>query len=177
MLTISSGARVFAPCCLGLAIAVVPAEGGAADRPSVVIAGAETVIFEAGDPISVALGSGFSTRFTPTLPEATAAVNVLRTCMSKQKRKVRYPLSDYRLQIYGVVGARQTERRTWINAFRYAYSHDRLPTRIKRTADSDRFPMWRREPVLVHDGGDNFFNALVDLGTNTCEWFRVNGEA
>lgn len=36
---------------------------------------------------------------------------------------------------------------------------------------------WRREPVCVLDGGDDYFHAVYDMDSGRCVAFHVNGEA
>ena len=36
---------------------------------------------------------------------------------------------------------------------------------------------WEREPIIVMDGGECFFNAVYNVDRASLEWFTFNGEA
>lgn len=36
---------------------------------------------------------------------------------------------------------------------------------------------WEREPIIVMDGGECFFNAVYNVDSATLEWFTFNGDA
>lgn len=99
-------------------------------------------------------------RWDPTADDAAAASAILASC---------YPqgidgkfIDDYFLQIAGVIND-ENEREIFVIAF-----HESV---------ADSFPDWKTKPVIVDDGGSDFFEVTVNLTTNACRDLYVHGEA
>jgi hypothetical protein len=106
---------------------------------------------EAGaDPAGVALSPA----------DADLAEDVLRAHLAAQPKA---PLSRaYDRYLRQVVGlTKGGARLAWVNAF----------------CDEGRRAQLATEVVRVKDGGDCYFNALVDLAARRVLWLNVNGEA
>jgi hypothetical protein len=71
-------------------------------------------------------------------------------------------LSDYKRQYVGIIV--DGKKKIWINFFHNAFVEE---SRIN----------WQKEPVLVSDGGDHFFNIIYDLKERTFSDLLINGEA
>lgn len=74
--------------------------------------------------------------------------------------KTRYP--DYYRQYLGYIDEETSHKLIWINFF--------IP-------DEYLLKDWKNSIIAVNDGGDYFFNVLVDIEDNKCLNFSINGEA
>lgn len=92
--------------------------------------------------------------------EVDAAEAAVRAHLAAQpKPLLSRPYDGYFRQLVGL--KKGGARLAWVNAF----CDERLGARLAT------------DLVLVKDGGDCFFNALVDLAARRVLWLRVNGEA
>jgi hypothetical protein len=124
-----------------------------------IVRNAHYVIFPAAAQVFID-GEKETGRWNPTAADAESATAILRECLQKDPRKLL--LDNYYLQYAGIVN-RSDEQELWVNAF-----HQKL---------ADHFPKWRQEIVYVNDGGQDFFEAIVNLQSATCRELYIHGEA
>jgi hypothetical protein len=87
--------------------------------------------------------------------------------LSKRKNRVPFNKNDmlielnkYKRQLIAVINP-NGQREVWVNCFRPFTNFD--------------YSYWRHTIVRVNDGGNFFFNVLINLTTNKYYDFRVNG--
>ena len=71
-------------------------------------------------------------------------------------------LKKYRRQVVAVIGP-NGEKQVWVNCFRISNNSD--------------FDYWRQTIVRVRDGGNSFFNVIINLTKKACFDFIINGDA
>lgn len=104
--------------------------------------------------------------WTPTKDDVIKAENKLAAYLKDKKPKYSLDLwkklPEYKRQYVGVIIGEK--KMIWINLFHKNYIAD--------TNDK-----WQREPVKVFDGGDQFFNIMYDLKTESFSDLFINMEA
>lgn len=113
----------------------------------------EGVIFIAGSiPEKV---MGYENNWTPTRKDTDLGETILTKCTKDENGEVYEKLAQYRRQYFGV-----GTNYIWINAF------------IIENAEKYH---WKDEVIRSAGGGSNFFNALINIDKQNCEWVRING--
>jgi hypothetical protein len=97
--------------------------------------------------------------WTPTDADVAEAAAHIKAFLAKQSPSLASQLSEYRCQYFGITV--DGKRRLYCNFFRRGDWDDG----------------WETEPVIVFDGGDDFFQLEYDLESRQCLNFQVNGEA
>lgn len=97
-------------------------------------------------------------RWKPTQGDIAMAYERIPACLSVRE----LDLKDYHLQFAGVINGKG-EKELWVNAFQNNVAGD--------------FPKWKDETVVVDDGGDSFFDVMVNVDLKECHDLYVHGEA
>ena len=98
---------------------------------------------------------GYENNWTPTRKNIDLAEEILSKCTADSNSEVYEKLEQYRRQYIGL-----GTKFIWVNAF--------------IIENAERY-YWKDEIVRSAGGGSNFFNALIDIDRQNCEWIRVNG--
>lgn len=110
-------------------------------------------------------------RFTPTIDEIFNAEKIFERCLALgkkdsngivvDKKMIQSPQNYYRQYIgfYNQKG----EKVIHFNCF------------TKNSTDNDN--TWKKEELMVRDGGNNYFSILINLQIRDCSLFMVNGRA
>jgi hypothetical protein len=82
--------------------------------------------------------------------------------LDKNHKEWRIDLEKYNYykQIIAVIN-KKGDKEVWVNCFCYTWNNDN----------------WKKEILLVHDGGNCYFNFKLNLATKICYDLTVNGEA
>jgi hypothetical protein len=105
-------------------------------------------------------GKAGSKGWTPSEKEAMKAEEIARGCLKKDAPRICQNLDRYKRQFVGLIV--DGKKAVWIN-----YFHD-VDGNIKD---------WKKELVIVKDGGEDFFEIKVDLESASCFGLYVHGEA
>lgn len=97
-------------------------------------------------------------RFKPTEKEVTEIEKTIEDFLKSHKNRTR-PLEEYKVQFLGFISEKQ-ERIVWANFFCDEFGGN-----------------WKKDLILVKDGGNCFFNLKVNSDTKEVLDFYVNGEA
>lgn len=110
-------------------------------------------------------------RFTPTIDEIFNAEKIFEKCLAigkkdsngivVDKKMIKSPLNYYRQYIgfYNIKG----EKVIYFNCF------------TKSSTGNDN--TWKKEELMVKDGGNNYFSILINLQIRDCSLFMVHGNA
>jgi len=118
-----------------------------------------------------------SNSFTPIVPEIIQAEEVLNKCLYTDKidtdgidinvNELREP-NKYIRQYFGRINEKG-QRTIYINCL-----HLKITQYLSDTGQGRR---WERGKVSFEDGGNNFFDVLINLDTKSCSGFSINGLA
>ena len=109
--------------------------------------------------VSRAAGAAVEDGFVPEAGDVQKAEASLAAALAKvhAARAIPPKLASYWRQYVGIVAG--GKRKLYVNAFCHAFGD------------------WQRNPVVVDDGGDCYFQAVFDLDAGTWSHIGVNGEA
>lgn len=125
------------------------------------------VIFVEKDKVD---SSQNSKRFTPTVEDIFKAENTLKQCLKKNKPSNFslditsdriFPISTYYRQYFGYYDRGQ--KVIFLNCF------------IKKAVTNDN--SWKKMELAIRDGGKGYFSILINITTEKCTYFSVNGIA
>jgi hypothetical protein len=123
--------------------------------------------------------NGIVDYFVPTQNEIAALEARLPAALEAQRQRTGPPVADYYRQYIGII--RSGERRAvYVNAFPRSHLKrlndllPRLPGAMNTDADS---VAWRRDPILVCDGGRAYWSVEFDLSTAAFYRFEHNEPA
>jgi hypothetical protein len=115
----------------------------------------EGVIFTKNE---TALVFGYEPNWTPSSDDIGVAEKILTECIRGKSTLVFNKLSDYKRQYFGVSDEHGTD----------------LIAIVAFIDLNKQFDYWKHKRVLVLDGADNFFDALVDINNRSCVWLSVH---
>ena len=106
----------------------------------------------------------------PDPAEIARLEKLLPEFMAGQKTPEDYqPLHEYYRQYVGVV--RDGKKRICVNFFHYGF----VKESVQRGREAEDF--WKRDPIIMDDGGAYYFFIQFDLETGTFSQLRFNGYA
>lgn len=100
--------------------------------------------------------------WTPSIEDVKKGEVALSTCARIHHPNVYKKLDQYRRQYVGIYDD-EGNKRLFINAF--------IPEKNNEHTE------WKNVQVLVMDGGDNYFEATINLDYGLCPSFSVHGNA
>ncbi len=109
--------------------------------------------------------------FTPTIEEVFKAERIFQQCLKVKKvgsdgmeiesRRIQHP-SKYLRQYFGCYNEKG-DKMIFLNC---------LSKEIKSTSDD-----WKNKQISTKDGGNNYFTILINITTQDCSYFMVNGSS
>jgi hypothetical protein len=110
-------------------------------------------------------------RFTPSIDETFKAEKIFERCLALREKdsngivvdkKMLKPLPDYYRQYIGFYNEKG-EKVIYFNCF------------TKNLTGDDN--NWKKEELMIMDGGNNYFSILINLQIEGCSLFMVHGRA
>ena len=100
--------------------------------------------------------------WTPNREEALTADSIMMNCVylnTGTTPKMLQLIKSYKRQYFGIV-EKDSSKLIWINCF--------------LESGSAKIDYWKSDVVTMNDGGDNYFNVLVNLKEKKCTKIRIN---
>jgi hypothetical protein len=176
------GALIVAVLFLGIMPAAassieIPAKPGPEEPPrGAVLTGQDALFFaqnDCRDPERTPL-----TSWTPSPAEIARLEKLLPKYMAGQKTPEDYkPLHEYYRQYIGTV--RDGKKRICVNFVHYNFVRENLerPYLITVQKGGRAEDFWKQEPIVVNDGGADFFTVQFDMESGTFIYLGFNGYA